>query len=500
MTYYDPTIGQGAASAASAKPCQNLSIPAKSAVNPASAKAVPEAELPWGTWFDETYDFRDPVGDAFTASILDSLTAHEIRLRKRKRRSKDAYNHCVITRCILANAMRCHFHRDPPLVAYTTGAGQAYYKTSPQWLNAEAMRRTLELLEAAGLVTVTTGKWGEASSTYAATPALLEIAAHHGITVESLIAHRLRPERLVRLYGQKSGNSSLVAFKPTDETEYWAALLVEYNAFIAGQGISLALSAAEEKQWVNRWNAKRQDDGRAVLRPKATRPELIRTDLHRSFNNGWNDSFMEGGRLYGAWWVNTPSDLRKKITINGQPVIEADYSCCQPRMLYHLRGLDCLDDCYALEPLIAHARASSLPEDHYREPVKAMMQALINGNSRDKLELAPLKDGYCYDPFEPLAVRTMIENKHPRIKDDFGSGVGLHLQRTDSDLALTVITNLMRQGIVALPVHDSFIVTEEHQGRLIEEMTTAYRKMIKGYSPEIKVNGLILTDGGCIIN
>lgn len=485
MTYYDPNLGQGAAAAASAHLSESQSKNINAAANSLSAGKAGGGELPWGTWFDETYDLRDPEGGTFTDEVIDCIAASETR--KRKRRPKDAQNHYLITRSILANVLRCQYHRYPPLVAFTSGAGQQYYRSTPVWLNGEAMKRTLTLLERAGLVTVTTGRWGEASSTYAATPDLLEIAACHGITASSLMAHRLNPARLVRLYEQKSGNSSLMAFTPTEETEYWTAQLAEYNAFIAGQHIALVLSGAEQAQWVARWNTKRNDDSGTIHRPKVIRPELIRTDLYRSFNNGWNEQFMEGGRLYGSWWMNTPSDLRKKITINDRPVIEADYSCCQPRMLYHRRGIEYLDDCYALDPLITYARSIGLPEDHYREAVKAMMQALVNGDSRDKLELAPLKNGYCFDPFEPIDVRRMIESKHQAITDDFGTGVGLHLQRKDSDLALTIITNLMRQGIVALPVHDAFMVAEEHLGSLIEEMEAAYRTMFSGYIPIIKV-------------
>lgn len=485
MTYCDPIIGEGAAVSALvptlAPPWQKLPINPLAAPDPARAKAAPGIELPKGTWFDEAYDLHDPEGDALTTAVLAFLPS--------PKRSDHRANLYCLTRSILANALRCHFHRDPPLVAFTSGAGQPYYQTTPKWLNAEAMRRTIKLLADAGLVTDTTGVWGQASSTYSATAALLELTSQLGIEIDSLMAHRLRPERLVRLYRQKSGNSSPMAFIPTEETEYWTAQLAEYNAFIAGQNIALALSAAEEQQWVARWNAKRHRDreGRAIPRPAVIRPELIQTDLHRCFNNGWNEWFMEGGRLYGGWWINTPGELRKKITINDRSVIEADYSGSQIRLLYLERGIAYRDDPYELEALIAHARASDLPDDHYRDAVKAMMQALINGESKKRLELAPLDDGFSYDPFEPLAVRRMIEEKHTAIADDFGTGVGLHLQRKDSDLALTIIVNLMQQGIVALPVHDSFIVAQEHQEILIGEMEIAYRKMFKGYSPLIDV-------------
>ena len=49
--------------------------------------------------------------------------------------------------------------------------------------------------------------------------------------------------------------------------------------------------------------------------------------------------------MYGAWWITVPKALRRKITINGKPTVELDFSGCAIRMLYHERGLEPLWDC-----------------------------------------------------------------------------------------------------------------------------------------------------------
>ena len=48
------------------------------------------------------------------------------------------------------------------------------------------------------------------------------------------------------------------------------------------------------------------------------------------------------------------------------------------------------------------------------------------------------------------------------------------MQRTDSDIAMDVLTDLScERDIVVLPIHDSFIVQERHRDDLREAMTKA---------------------------
>lgn len=74
--------------------------------------------------------------------------------------------------------------------------------------------------------------------------------------------------------------------------------------------------------------------------------------------------------------------------------------------------------------------------------------------------------------------------RHAGIAHHFGTGVGLDLQRLDSDIALEVVNYLAVGGIVALPIHDSFIVQERHRGEAKEAMVLAYRAVLHR-TPEV---------------
>jgi len=69
----------------------------------------------------------------------------------------------------------------------------------------------------------------------------------------------------------------------------------------------------------------------------------------------------------------------------------------------------------------------------------------------------------------------------------FGTGAGLWLQYEDSVLALDVLRRMEDQAIPVLPVHDSFIVAEEHEERLRLAMETAFHRY--GIVPQIERKG-----------
>ena len=67
--------------------------------------------------------------------------------------------------------------------------------------------------------------------------------------------------------------------------------------------------------------------------------------LRQIFNR---ESFSMGGRAYG-WWQNLPKPWRAKLTINGEEVVELDYSALHPAMLYAERGLPLAGDPYCID-------------------------------------------------------------------------------------------------------------------------------------------------------
>ena len=72
-----------------------------------------------------------------------------------------------------------------------------------------------------------------------------------------------------------------------------------------------------------------------------------------------------------------------------------------------------------------------------------------------------------------------LEIKHPKIAKYFATGEGIKLQYIDSQIVEKVMIRLARENIVALPIHDSFIVRMSHINDLKKEMNKAYKEVVK---------------------
>jgi hypothetical protein len=170
--------------------------------------------------------------------------------------------------------------------------------------------------------------------------------------------------------------------------------------------------------------------------------------VYRVFNNG---SFDQGGRFYGGWWQQIPSRLRQHITINGMPTVEMDYSALHPRLIYAERGIQYEGDPYDVGL-----------DESLRPLVKVTFQKLINGVGYPR-HPRPGSDEPPFDAVEMgMSWRQFVDtikDHHSSISDLFGAGIGLRLQRKDSDITQAVMLEFNDFGAVMLPVHDSFIVS-----------------------------------------
>jgi len=187
--------------------------------------------------------------------------------------------------------------------------------------------------------------------------------------------------------------------------------------------------------------------------------------LHRVFNRG---SFTKGGRFYGPWWQNIPSELRSNIMINGTQTVEMDYPRLHPTLMYAEAGKAMHGDPYDLL-------------EWPRELVKRAFNTLVNADTRQAAIRSIANEIGGTGAFSKAhGLVDEIEAKHKPVADMFGSGAGLSLMRRDSDMTERLLLRLQKRGVVALPIHDSYIVPNRtaDRGELMEAMAEALHNFV----------------------
>ena len=200
--------------------------------------------------------------------------------------------------------------------------------------------------------------------------------------------------------------------------------------------------------------------------------DLGHVQLIRKYKD-WDGSgqLICGGRTYHLF-MSFRKAKRKKITINGEPVVAVDYPASQANALYK------------------HMTAEFLhPEDPYkvdglhRDTVKHLLQMMLNNGSRRgasmaaKANLASLKKS-ATEAFESdshkhggiAAMMRLVEGRNAPIAECFyqGKAQGQYYAWLESNLVFEVARHLTDQGVPALTVHDEFIVPESMESAVLE--------------------------------
>lgn len=207
--------------------------------------------------------------------------------------------------------------------------------------------------------------------------------------------------------------------------------------------------------------------------------------LHRVFNG----SMSLGGRFYGSAHQTMKKQYRQRITIDGEPTVELDYSALHPSLLLWRTG-----GALSADPYTEIAGKAGIT----RELVKALLLRLINsenvsdfcrvvtssGNESKKAEAEAGRADEWFIPDVPTGYKgadfvEAVEAAFPTLTGSFGGTIGLELQGIDSKLMADLLAECLSAGIVALPVHDSVIVPQSRADDVREIMFNCYERMTK---------------------
>ncbi len=222
--------------------------------------------------------------------------------------------------------------------------------------------------------------------------------------------------------------------------------------------------------------------------------------LKRIFSN---NSLKLGGRFYHGWWQTVLKEYRHHITIDGYKTAEVDFSTIALKLLYAKEDI-VVPDNRDLHDIGLEGSKAYL--ERARELVKEYTYAIINDERGffrlGKSELEELK-------LTHQQLKTKVNKHHKPIIKYFGTGIGISLMYTDSVIAEDVMLSFLKEGVIVLPIHDSFIVRSGYQSSLEAQMKASFKKIVNT-TTNLKIKGPLLSEhfyskpktesGGVIIN
>lgn len=164
-----------------------------------------------------------------------------------------------------------------------------------------------------------------------------------------------------------------------------------------------------------------------------------------------------GGRVYTRF-QNMPKSMRAQMRIDGKETVELDYKSNHLMMLIAMLGQPLPDDPY--QEIAARAGSS-------RDQIKAFITASLGADSEQKAFNSLKGKRFNKELFNKIKVATTsLYEGLPLFK-----GLGVMLQSLEGQIALDIMEAGVNEGIVVLPVHDSFITTIDNEEWLWHQMS-----------------------------
>ena len=401
-------------------------------------------------------------GKAFVKDLLSRIATTEGRKRAQKAKDADLRERTV--NVLLANlAVAALNRRNPRKFVAVSLNGNDYANTG---LSFSAIQLAYIALQDLGLALGAIGRakpnpvlgWVGVRSRLRANGALRDLMRAHGLDPEFV---RNPPRDLIEL---KEGGLSPPP-EPSAITES-RAVLERVNTLLAGANLCLPDDAWERISASKKPDEDLTDEER---RHRQYLGDMTAVRLYRVFTRNWT----LGGRLYGGWWIGVPKIERKYILIDGEPTIELDYGQLHPTILFAKVGLQLDYDPYAFGGF-----SRALGKDTFMRLLNRERHR--GGRYIQREGEVPLPAGITAPEYTALYKAHLGPVKHL-----LGEGMGLGLQREDSELALAVLEATANEQIVALPVHDSFIVKQRH-GELLRATMGATFTNTYGFKALVK--------------
>lgn len=195
--------------------------------------------------------------------------------------------------------------------------------------------------------------------------------------------------------------------------------------------------------------------------------DLAKRVLHRTFRD---KECMLGGRMTGGFWFQMSKQSRfEHILLDGEPIVELDYSGMVLSIAYGLEAVSQASlDVYAVPGL------ESVP----RDAVKILVNAMV-WDERPRRRV-PRGTASSFQSITGEIAAGLVVSHHAAIRSWLQAGRGLELQRYESDIISLATQRALSSGIPALPVHDALYVPTSRSSQASGIMEDAFREVCGG--------------------
>jgi len=339
-------------------------------------------------------------------------------------------------------------------------------KDNPIDIKYSAINGSLDKLEANGYIIQELGSHEEKKmTTMMPTERLMQWFEDTGWSDEG-VDKRVGTYITLRKAKKDNGKSIYIDYEDTDYSKWLSEEIKKYDQLLNNSGIMLLNEDGTEDREFKKFTVQRK---------------FIRHNFKDK-----NTEFAFGGRMPGPW-TNLSSELRKNITINGQPTIELDRKASHLNAMYQVitdapypyddDPYHIVVDGYTVPRHIAKNFSSFMQGS--KSP-RGAAQSVINHYRYDALKVKNPKDKDIkkYEEYiefkkkvKPLDIAQAILNKHPKISKYYNNKkvYGDLISCWESDIVFEVVMELTKRGIPCLTIYDSFIVPLEYED-LVDSM------------------------------
>ena len=188
--------------------------------------------------------------------------------------------------------------------------------------------------------------------------------------------------------------------------------------------------------------------------------------LHRIFNN---NSFEQGGRLFGGFWLPMNKEWRSDIRVDNNPIVVLDYAQMFLRLCYGVVGREPpLGDLYDIPALTGRGAA--------RNGIKKVINAFFFSDKR----LSRLPKGvrrYFPQSLRCEDILAAVEEYHKSVAHLLFANMGMRLMFLESKILVTNLLTLIDKGITALPIHDALLVSHRDKDIARQVMLDSFKSI-----------------------